>query len=197
MIIFGAGSLGLQVCDQLLTNGVERSDIIFFDKNTDNHKNIPSMFKYIDKFEELKDLLQKHKCFIAIGHPGKREKVTQKIQSIGGKFESIKSNFAHISNFSIINNPHYIQPGVCIAHNTTIGDSAVIHANSIIAHDVNIGNYLSIAQNVNIMKNVKIGDLCFIGSNATIMPNIRIGNKVIIGAHSIVKSDMQDYSSIT
>ncbi|NLA24102.1 MAG: hypothetical protein GX879_03965 [Bacteroidales bacterium] len=197
MIIIGAGSLGIQICDQLLVNGHKKEHILFFDEKKSVLNNLPDNFNTILGFNNLtKALKTDNKCFIAVGHPVKRMKLSKKIIDLGGEIHSIKSNASQISNFAKIGYGYYFQPGVCIAHNVKIGHMSVIHANSIISHDVEIGDFASISQNVNIMKNVIIGQYCFIGANVVIMPNVKIGNRVLIPACSIVNQNLEDYSTL-
>ncbi len=197
MIIFGAGSLGTQICDQLITNGCSKNKIVFFDNNTQALKNIPEGFETIHtEIELIKFIQHKHIVHIGIGHSHQRGKITQKLIKMKANIGSVKSESAQISNFCQIGFGYYIQPNVSIAHHVEIGDMAVIHANSIISHDVVIGNNLCMAQNVNIMKNVQIGDSCFIGANAIIMPGVKIGHRAVIGACSVITKDVSDFESI-
>jgi sugar O-acyltransferase (sialic acid O-acetyltransferase NeuD family) len=197
MIIFGAGSLGIQICDQLMTNGINKKDIVFYDNRPQALKILPDNFKTISTEKELEQLIrQNFEIFIGIGHPQLRGKIASKLIKLGGKIGSVKSSSVQLSNFCTIGNGYYIQPNVSIAHKVEVGNMAVIHANTIISHDVTIGNNLSLAQNVNIMKDVQIGDACFIGANTVIMPGVKIGHRVIIGACSIITQNIPDYESI-
>jgi sugar O-acyltransferase (sialic acid O-acetyltransferase NeuD family) len=197
MIIFGAGSLGIQICDQLITNGINKNEIVFYDNRANALKLLPDNFKTISTEEELKQLIrQDSEIFIGIGHPHLRRKISSQMMDLGGNIGSVKSSSAQISNFCKIGQGYYIQPNVNIAHNVKIGDMAVIHANSIISHDVVIGNNLNLSQNVNIMKDVQIGDSCFIGANVMIMPGVKIGKRVVIGAGSVIAEDLSDFESI-
>jgi sugar O-acyltransferase (sialic acid O-acetyltransferase NeuD family) len=198
MIIFGAGSLGIQICDQLITNGIDKNEIVFYDNRANALELLPDDFKTISTEKELKQLIrQDSEIFIGIGHPHLRGKIASQMMNLGGKIGSVKSSSVQISNFCKIGQGYYIQPNVSIAHNVEIGDMAVIHANSIISHDVVIGNNISLSPNVSIMKNVQIGDSCFIGTNSIIMPNVSIGKRVIIAANIIVSEDLPDYCNYT
>lgn len=109
------------------------------------------------------------------------------------------ANFIHPSvdrTMTKIGAGNYIQEGVIIQAEVSVGDNSSIHMGSLIGHESHIGSSVFIAHGVSISGCCSIGDGCFIGTNATILPRIKIGMWSTIGAGSVVTKDVPDYSIV-
>lgn len=90
----------------------------------------------------------------------------------------------------------YLQEGVLMQADVTLGDNTSISAGSVVGHEGQIGHSVFMAPGVCIAGCVEIGDGTFIGTNATILPRLRIGRWVTIGAGAVVTKDVPDFSVV-
>lgn len=90
----------------------------------------------------------------------------------------------------------YLQEGVLLQAEVTLGDNTSISAGSVVGHEGQIGHSVFMAPGVCIAGCVEIGDGTFIGTNATILPRLRIGRWVTIGAGAVVTKDVPDFSVV-
>ncbi|MEN5310505.1 DapH/DapD/GlmU-related protein [Pseudomonas koreensis] len=91
---------------------------------------------------------------------------------------------------------NYLQEGVQLQAEVSIGDNSSIHMGALIAHESHVGNSVFIAHGVSVSGCCEIGDGTFIGTNASILPRIRIGRWATIGAGAVVTKDVPDYAVV-
>lgn len=91
---------------------------------------------------------------------------------------------------------NYLQEGVIIQAEVSLGDNSSISYGSLIGHEGRIGNSVFMAPGVAIAGCVEVGDGAFIGTNATILPRLRIGRWATVGAGAVVTKDVPDYAVV-
>ncbi|MFH1319480.1 MAG: NeuD/PglB/VioB family sugar acetyltransferase [Bacteroidota bacterium] len=196
MLIIGTGGMGKEVLGTLIT--YEKCDeICFFDEDQNAAGLLYDKFKVLVSLEEAEKYLRNtdNKFITAIGHPRLREKLTKKIEKLGGKLTSLICSNVFIFPFNDTYEGIFVHPGVGISHGVQIGRSCVLHINSSIGHDTTIGNYVTIGPGASIVGPTIIGDYSYIGANATVLPDIKIGKNVIVAAGAVVNRDLCDYET--
>ena len=122
-----------------------------------------------------------------------RCETTRQIVAAGGRL----ANFIHPSiDMTMVRagSGNYLQEGVVVQAEVTIGDNSSIHMGSLVGHETTIGNSVFIAHAVSVSGCCTIGDGTFIGTNATILPRLSIGKWATIGAGTVVTKDVPDYA---
>ncbi len=195
MLIIGTGGLGKEILGILIEDNYP-NEIIFFDED----KNAPCMlydkFQVIKSEKKLKALLKKNAEFITgVGHPRMREKVTLRLEKMGGILTPIISKRTSIFPFNEKYEGIIIQPGVGISHNAKFGKCCAVHINSTIGHSCEIGNFVNIGPNVSIIGPVCIGDYSYISAQATILPHLTLGKNVVVTAGKVVNRNLNDFET--
>ena len=195
MLIIGAKSFAKEILEILHLRG-ELENLYFFDDANDNvHE------KLFEKFPILKTISEVQKYFenidkrfsIGIGNPQLREKLFNKISTLGGKLTSTISPKADIYSYDIeIGKGANILDGVKISNSVKIGIAPIIYYNAIITHDCRIGDFCEISPAANILGRVSIENKTQIGAGAIILPDVKIGSNVTIGAGAVVTKNIPD-----
>lgn len=129
------------------------------------------------------------------GSTATRYVTTCQIVEAGGQL----GNFLHPNidlTMTRIGLGNYLQDGVMLQAEVSIGDNSSIHMGALIGHESHIGNSVFIAHGVSVSGCCEIGDGTFIGTNASILPRTRIGRWVTIGAGAVVTKDVADYAVV-
>lgn len=136
-------------------------------------------------------------CFIAIGDPRIRSKITEKIKK--GAPNSLFPNLVH-PNVSYDKGPGKVIMGegviVCsgavLTTDIVIGDFVQVHVRCTIGHDTIIHQNSTILPGGCISGNVNVGSNVLIGAGAIIIDKVRICSNTIIGAGAIVINDIEE-----
>jgi len=195
MIIVGAGSLGFEILSVLLENGYKK-EIIFYDANPVKKGIIFDKFPVITDDEELNNVLSRDNEFVVgIGHPRLRERMYNKLISMGGNPVNVISKKAHVFPFNKSFTGCILEPGAGISHSTEIGEGCAIHINCTIGHAVRIGKFVNIGPGANVVGPCVIDDFAYISVGAVVLPNIRIGKYAIVTANKLADRDVADYET--
>ena len=127
-------------------------------------------------------------ALITIGQietPTIREKIYQKLKSIGFNLPVITSPLAYVSKHSKIGDGTIVMHQALVNSNVTIGNNCIVNTKALIEHDAKIGNNCHISTASVINGGVVVKEGTFFGSNATTKQYIEIDNFVKAG--SVVK----------
>lgn len=196
MIIAGAGSAGKETMEIYLSTG--EKDVVLYDDNKIKNTELFDDQQIICTENELIAEIKKNPLFcVAIGNPRRREKLFDKILSLGGIPANIMNTNLFYCISDISQNGSIIQPGVNISYGFEMGKSCMLHANSTIGHKVKLGNFINIGPSCAIIGPCEIGDYSYIGAGSVILPHHKIGRNVVISAGSVVDRDLADYETFT
>jgi len=121
-----------------------------------------------------------------------REKIVEKVISVGGKFATAISKIAIVSKRAEIGCGTVVFNNVNINSDCVIGEHCILNTSCNIEHDCKIGNFVHVSTGAMINGGCSIGSRCFIGSNSTIANSVSICDDVIIGAGSVVIKDITE-----
>ena len=191
IILIGYSGHAYVVIDTLNASG---KNVFGYCENEEKIDN-PLYLKYLgsEKDEQVSVLLQKNRCFVAIGNNVIREKVYIHLNN-----NNITTYINAIHPSSIVSSRTKIQDLILIAPNVTInafaeiGKGVICNSASIIEHECKIKDFAHIAPGATLAGNVSIGKRSFIGANSVIKEGVTIGNDVIVGAGSVVIKDIPD-----
>jgi|WetSurMetagenome_2_1015567.scaffolds.fasta_scaffold141658_2 sugar O-acyltransferase (sialic acid O-acetyltransferase NeuD family) len=154
-------------------------------------------FPVLGGFEILENLVRDDVYFVNLitGSTRVRYETSYHMAQAGCKF----TNFIHPSvdlTPATMGVGNYLQEGVLLQAEVTIGNNSSIHMGALIAHEVTIGDSVFVAHGCCISGCVRIGDGAFVGSNATILPRLQIGKWATVGAGAVVTKDVDDNSTV-
>jgi sugar O-acyltransferase (sialic acid O-acetyltransferase NeuD family) len=194
VMIFGATGLGMAAYEIFKSH-----DLIvfgFLDDREDMHgKEIDDVIVLGNTTDDgyLKYIGQKCEAFVATDD-GKERKGIIKILNERRKVMPINAihQNANLAESMHISHGNFIDNGVIIGANSSIGSHNLIHAGAIIDYEVKIQDHIQIGAGTIINPGVHIMEEAFIGSGATVVSGIRIGKKARIGAGSVVVEHVDD-----
>ncbi len=131
-----------------------------------------------------------HEFLVAIGNPGTREKLTNKILQMNMKLGRFIHSQSYISNESKISEGSIIYPHSTIHSDVNLGTGVLINSNATIGHETKIGSYSNIGPGASIGGRCILGKRVYVGIGASILENISIVDDVIIGAGAVVNKDI-------
>jgi sugar O-acyltransferase (sialic acid O-acetyltransferase NeuD family) len=187
LIIIGASGHGKVVADIAEKMG-KWQEFVFLDDN--KSKKICGNFKVIGATIDTHKYVGDSDFFVAVGDNLTREKIQEKLQSVGASIVTLVHPSAVIAGDVDIGIGTAIMAGVVINSATIIGKGCIINTNASLDHDNILGDYVHISPGVNIAGSVKIGHGTWIGIGASVINNIEISAKCMIGAGAVVTSNI-------
>lgn len=121
-----------------------------------------------------------------------REKLANKITSLGFKFPVMQDSSAIVANSATIEEGTFIGKNAVINAEAKVGKHCIINTGAIIEHECVIDDYTHISVGTTLCGEVNIGRNCIIGSRSTVIQCINIGNNSIVGAGAVVNKDLPD-----
>lgn len=190
LVIIGAGGLGREICDWVLSAELPYHVKGFLDESVKDLSSFGIDLPVLGR--PLNYRPQENEVFIcAIGHSHTRMKIMRELQEKNMGFISLVHPSAHVSKKAEIGAGCIIYPGCFISAHTKIGKGVLINFNSSIGHDAVIGEGCTINAHCDVTGAVQLGEGVLVGSHVTIIPKIRVGDYAILGAGSAVMRNVQ------
>lgn len=196
--IYGAGGLGREVLElvkQLEKISKRWSDIIFVvDSENPIDENQQINGKQMLDFESAiqKYSYEEMHFVIAVGEPGSRKKLFDKVKKKGYFCETLIHPNVYIPENTKLSEGVVVQTGAVISCNVDISENVFIQNAACVGHDSQIGAHSVLSANVAIAGHCIIGKEVYIGLNVPIKEEIIIGNNTIIGMGAVVVRDIPE-----
>ncbi len=193
IVLIGAGGHG-KSCVEAIESSNEYVVEGFIDSNPDL-KEI-SGYPVLGPDERIGQLAAEKDIFflISVGQiksSEQRKKIYDHIVRAGGKFATVISSNAIVSQRSTIGEGSIIMQQALINAGSSIGKNTIINNKCLIEHDCIIGDHNHISTGAIINGNCQLGNNVFVGSGSVLKNGISIGEGVIIGAGTVVNTSIE------
>ncbi len=189
VVIVGAGGFGREVIEIFKDqNKIKKHwDIIgFIDETPSLQGKTINNYPILGGLEWIEINRKNVGYIVAIGDPKGREKIIERLESMGVYFVNAIHPTVVMSESVKLGIGVIICAGTILTVNISIGNHVIININSTIGHDVVIDDYCSIMPNVTISGNDKLCTGVYTGTGAILIEKISIGEWTTIGAGSVV-----------
>jgi len=187
IIIIGAGGYGRELLQWIKDiNAVRPTWEIagFLDDNLEALKGVECDYPVIGRLSEWTP--KEDELFaLALGEPGTKQAVANKMKAKGARFASVIHPTATITPFSHYGEGFIMFPYAKLSVNSSVGDFVSLLSSGV-GHDVKIGDYTTISGACNVLRNVTIGKRVFLAAGVSIAQDIAIGDDANIGLGSVV-----------
>lgn len=134
-----------------------------------------------DSDDNLEKIITQCSTFlITLGYgvikPNLRQSLFEKVKILGGKFPTIISPYARVSQYSQVNDGTIIMHNSIVNSDSVIGCNCIINSGIIVDHDVIIGDHSIIMSGTVLNGKSVIGDNCYISSNSVALTGTIIEN---------------------
>jgi len=139
-------------------------------------------------------------CLIAVGDPGSRRRLAERIEAGGGRFARLYDRDAAFPHASV-GAGSVVAATSDIGPQTTLGDHVIVMPMSWVAHDVTIGDYVSVGASCSISGHVVIESDVFVGAGVTVINGhagkpLTIGKGAKIAAGAVVTKSVPPKASV-
>lgn len=192
--IYGAGGLGreiLLVSRQINLTGKRWDKIIFIDDaeiNTSESKIDNITYRNMTSQYSKQSI----EIAIAVGEPGTRRKLREKISKDGYPLALLVHPSVYIPEDTRLGAGTIVSYNCFLSCGVTVEENVLLQPGIIIGHDNVIGSDSVISTNVVIAGGCRIGSETYIGLQVPVKENITIGSRTIVGMGSVVERDIPD-----
>jgi sugar O-acyltransferase (sialic acid O-acetyltransferase NeuD family) len=199
MLIIGAKGHAKEILDILYKQ--KEQNIVLFDNISEYQKSalLYNHYKIITSLFALEEYFKNNDLQFCTGIGGTKVKASlvEKIEALGGQYETIVADNAIIGSFDvIIGQGCNIMQNVFISNSVKLGKGCLINYGATLHHDINIGNYCEVSPNATILGRCDIGNYVSIGANSTILPDVVIGDYAKIGAGAVVTKNVEPKTTV-
>ena len=191
VVIFGAGGLGREIYDTLLTinaHGPAYNVRGFIDDVKAPGTTVNGL-PVLGGSAALEAMHGKVGVILGISLSELRKKLHQKYRG-NFTFPNIIHPSTLVSSFATLGEAILIQSNCVVAANATVGDGAMMNAHSGVGHDARVGEYCSIMSYCDLAGGVVLGESSFVGTGSKIIPSTTIAPNSYLCAGAVVFKDV-------
>lgn len=194
LIIIGGGGHASVLVDLLRSQGREILGVVSPDDISNR-----SAFEGLRHYRNDEDVLNYSRDEIllvngigALPRSDFRKKLSQYYSRHGFMFESVISQFAHVSDFAQVESGGQVLTGAIVQAGARIGSHTIINTGAIVEHDCEIGDFNHVAPGAVLCGHVSTGNNVYIGGGVNIVPNVKIKHNSVIGAGALIIKDITE-----
>lgn len=116
-----------------------------------------------------------------------RRRISQKVESVGGRFATLIARDAHVSSFASVGEGSVVLHKAVINADAKVGRHSIINTMANIEHDAKVGDFCHVSTGAMVNGGTRLGDGCFVGSGAVLFQYIRVADGSVIPAGSVIK----------
>jgi len=128
--------------------------------------------------------------FCAIGNPGIRAKVVERLSGEGARFVSVIHPSVSVPESVEVAAGTIVMAGTRFTTDAKVGAHSILYLNCAITHDVEIGDFCLLGSGCNLSGAVVLESGVQLGTGASVLPQRKIGAWATIGAGSVVTKDI-------
>lgn len=126
---------------------------------------------------------------LAIGIPGTRRKVAERLEAHGARFLTLVHPLAVVAETAVIGTGTVICPGAIVSDSVRVGRFALLNYHSSLGHDAVAGDFAVLSPYATLGGGAEIDDDVFLGLHASVGPGKRVGPRSRVSANSAVLAD--------
>ena len=197
--VFGAGGFGLEVAmliEQI--NAVNpRWDMMGFFDDSKPPDALVDEWPVLGGFRELNEWPTPLSVVFAIGNPGVRKSVIEKVSNPNVTYPVLIHPLAICgpSRYVRIGEGSIVCAGTIITTHIHIGRHVVLNLSCTVGHESRIGDFSAFMPTCNISGEVHIGQASFWGTGAKVINRRKVGDHTVIGAGAVVTTDIPAYAT--
>lgn len=198
LVIIGAGGFGREVL-QILKD-INRKEPVwnvrgFLDADKNALENYACDISVIGTIDEWSP--RANEVYVCgISSPKERERVVRMYKERGAAFVSLIHPTSMIADFVTIGEGAVIYANTWISTNARIGNFVSVLPYVTVGHDVTIGDFSMICSHCDITGKVAVGRRTYMGSRVSIIPDRKIGDGAYICAGSTVLADVKPNTKV-
>ncbi len=189
LLIAGLSGFGFEAATMFRESG--RYSSIGFVGKTDDGATEVFGFPVVGTDDDLVTLRERYEdCFVAIGKPSVRSRVTNLVEAAGFELASLVHARAYVSPGVAVTPGTIIYPNATIMAGCVMGRGCLVNTNASIGHETVLGHFVNVNPGANVAGRVIVGDGTHIGIGAVVLENRRIGHGAMIGGGAVVIRDV-------
>jgi sugar O-acyltransferase (sialic acid O-acetyltransferase NeuD family) len=197
VVIFGAGGLGREIYDTLLTINENRPayTVHGFIDEIKAPGTVINGLAVLGGPEALEGMRGNVGVILGVALTEARRRLHLKYKE-DFAFPNVIHPTAVVSSFATLGEAILIQSNCVVAANATIGDGTMMNAHSGIGHDARVGDYCSIMSYCDLAGGVVLGESSFVGTGAKVVPSTTIAPYCYLCAGAVVFKDVPAASKL-
>ena len=195
ILIYGTGGFAREVkdvVDAVQENGGGIRCAGFLDDTTRNHGQVHNGAPVLGGEEKVPEWRDRARFLVGIGNPPVKKGVADKVQRLGGRFDTVFHPTVVKSRFVEFGEGTIVTAGVILTNQIRIVRHVILNLGVTVGHDCVLEDYVTVAPGVFISGNVHIDEGTDVGTGSSIIQGVKIGRWSVIGAGAVVTKDIPD-----
>jgi sugar O-acyltransferase (sialic acid O-acetyltransferase NeuD family) len=188
--IIGSGGHAKQIYDSI--KGTKKIAGLIVHSISEESFDDLSIIGTIDDLEKLRSRKLKRIIigFGSLDNPKKRQILSNKLDSMGFRLESVIHKSAIIESSATIEDGAQIFAGAIIGSRAKIEKNAIVNSGAVVSHDSHIKTNAHITPGAILAGSVEIGENSIIGMGSTIYIGVKVGSNLVVNNGTHISKDL-------